>query len=542
MFNYSKIQSASQSKLNSKVKIDLALKNASVTNTSHDNGDEEKYEKSMVAPYAGSFHKLLPHDSNGQISKDSYELLLKAIHSGKQHDFDQLSLFDNSLNQLADPQASLNYCLMGIDNSSVQSLTPPGINTPHAAVEMIENYCKELCRDIPFSNWQNDSTISKVIGYMNQTDVLNAYHGPTSNGQVTLQNLFRGNNHGYEDGPYISQLLYQDFPYGALLIEQKYKVPKEKSQSSVPVDFGVSKSSMIAIQNGIEDESSPERFQENTKYLYNGRALAEAVHNDPLYQFYYNAALILLKLGCPCDDGFKGGINEKTFTSNGGPVDILHHVANISGLALKHAWFHKWQVHRRIRPEAFSLLVHNQKENVTGFNYINHLLINHPILDDIRQLHIDYYNESSYTLSSVFPEGSPTHPAYPAGHAVVAGACATILKIFFQADLSWEQFATVVEANNDGTQLVNYNGDVSNMTINSEINKLASNISLGRDWANVHYRSDGDWGNLIGEELAIHYMKDVLNTYNQTYNGEMPILTLEKFDGSIIKIKANIIP
>ncbi len=30
---------------------------------------------------------------------------------------------------------------------------------------------------------------------------------------------------------------------------------------------------------------------------------------------------------------------------------------------------------------------------------------------------------SSYLLPQAFPEGSPLHPSYPAGHATVAGAC-----------------------------------------------------------------------------------------------------------------------
>ena len=34
-------------------------------------------------------------------------------------------------------------------------------------------------------------------------------------------------------------------------------------------------------------------------------------------------------------------------------------------------------------------------------------------------------------LSQCYPEGSPRHPSYPAGHAVNAGACATILKALF---------------------------------------------------------------------------------------------------------------
>jgi hypothetical protein len=40
----------------------------------------------------------------------------------------------------------------------------------------------------------------------------------------------------------------------------------------------------------------------------------------------------------------------------------------------------------------------------------------------------------SYFLPMAFPEGSPTHPAYGAGHATVAGACTTILKAWFKED------------------------------------------------------------------------------------------------------------
>ena len=38
---------------------------------------------------------------------------------------------------------------------------------------------------------------------------------------------------------------------------------------------------------------------------------------------------------------------------------------------------------------------------------------------------------ATYLLSQVYPEGSPNHPTYTSGHATVAGACATILKAFF---------------------------------------------------------------------------------------------------------------
>lgn len=38
---------------------------------------------------------------------------------------------------------------------------------------------------------------------------------------------------------------------------------------------------------------------------------------------------------------------------------------------------------------------------------------------------------TNYLLPMAFPEGSPMHPSFGAGHATVAGACTTILKAFF---------------------------------------------------------------------------------------------------------------
>jgi hypothetical protein len=44
-----------------------------------------------------------------------------------------------------------------------------------------------------------------------------------------------------------------------------------------------------------------------------------------------------------------------------------------------------------------------------------------------------------YLLPMAFPESSPTHLSYPAGHATVAGACVTVLKAWFNEDLSYTE-------------------------------------------------------------------------------------------------------
>jgi hypothetical protein len=55
-------------------------------------------------------------------------------------------------------------------------------------------------------------------------------------------------------------------------------------------------------------------------------------------------------------------------------------------------------------------------------------------------------------------------------------------------------------ASDDGLSLVPYTGsDASEITINGEINKLASNIAIARNFAGVYWRSDYVQGLLLGE-------------------------------------------
>jgi hypothetical protein len=127
--------------------------------------------------------------------------------------------------------------------------------------------------------------------------------------------------------------------------------------------------------------------------------------------------------------------------------------------------------------------------------------------------------------------GSPLHPTYPAGHAVMAGAAVTMLKAFFNEDYVIENPVTT---NDKGTALVPYVAPAGEppLTIESELNKLASNISLGRDIAGVHYRTDGDLGIALGEKYGISILEELVETYNEDFEG----FFLRKFDGTEITI------
>lgn len=148
-----------------------------------------------------------------------------------------------------------------------------------------------------------------------------------------------------------------------------------------------------------------------------------------------------------------------------------------------------------------------------------------------------------------YPEGSPNHPAWPAGHAVVAGACVTVLKAMLSVldtaglPIAWPQNKCPAKKSSNGESLepmMAASGSPvadSGITIVGELNKLASNVALGRNMAGVHYRSDGDEGILLGEQVAIKFLQDRLN--KAALKKLHSYFRLSKFDGSVIEIRED---
>jgi hypothetical protein len=78
----------------------------------------------------------------------------------------------------------------------------------------------------------------------------------------------------------------------------------------------------------------------------------------------------------------------------------------------------------------------------------------------------------------------------------------------------------------DGLSLTPYRGAA--LTVGGELNKLASNISLGRDVAGVHWRSDGLEGLKLGEAVAMQVLTQLRTTYPEHFDG----FRLTRFDGT----------
>jgi hypothetical protein len=79
-------------------------------------------------------------------------------------------------------------------------------------------------------------------------------------------------------------------------------------------------------------------------------------------------------------------------------------------------------------------------------------------------------------LSQAYLESSPIHPSYPGGHAAIAGACATVLKAFFNEGAI---VPSCYIPSSDGLSLIPADG--LGLMLGIELDKLAFNVAMGRN-------------------------------------------------------------
>ncbi len=500
------------------IRRDAALFNKNLPHPDHPcNGDEARYPDRIA-----NYSKALPHNGLGEVNLTAYNALIHATSTGESSDFEAIPL--GSVARLANPQAAFAYDLIGPDSHQLTIRPAPTFDSAEEAGEMAEVYWHALTRDVHFSNYGTDSLTVQAAANLSQ---FSDFRGPKEGGNVTTNTLFRGNTPGDLNEPYISQFLYEPYPYGGTRIAQQYRVPFAGDDRMTAYD------EWLRIQRGfsptpiITDPPEVQPLDPTPRYLRNGRDLGEYVHRDFTYQAYLNAALILLNFPASVTDpnnpylGFTKQAGFVTF----GAANILDQVTIAGNAALRAVWYQKWSVHRRLRPEAFGGRVHNHLTGAETYP-INSELIGAGS-PGIEVLNAVFSKFGTYLLPMAFPEGSPTHPAYPAGHAGISGACSTILKAFFNEDFVLPH---PVVASLDGLSLEEYSGPP--LTVGGELNKLAANISLGRDTAGVHWRSDGIEGMNLGEQVAIGILRDTRATLNEPFIG----FRLTKFDGTTITV------
>lgn len=487
-----------------RVRLEAALFQKDLPLPGHpSNGDEDLYPGKI-----GNYSKGLPHNKLGEVEINAYNALLQAITSGSPEDFELIPL--GGIARLTNPQGAYAFELTGPDAQHLGISVPPAFSSAWIASEMGELYWQALARDIPFVEYPNNPLIQAASADLSAfTD----FQGPKIGGKVTAGTLFRGTTPGDLIGPYIAQFLWKDIPFGATVLTQRYRVPLAGDDHLTEYE------EWLAIQNGMAPTAF-NKYDPTPRYIRNGRDLGEWVHKDFSYQCLLSTCLYLLSLGQGALDPANPYLLSNTqtgFITFGAP-HILDLIARGTMVALKAGWFQKFSVHRRLRPEEFGGRIHNLFTRDMAYP-INQELLNSKAISEV------FTRNGTYLLPVAFPEGCPTHPAYPAGHACLVGAGATLMKAFFKEDFV---IPNPVVASTDGLTLVQYSGPP--LTIGGELNKLASNIALGRDTAGLHWRSDGSEGLKLGEAAAIGILQDFRRTYHEDFSG----FSLTRFDGTTI--------
>ncbi|MBK9306729.1 MAG: vanadium-dependent haloperoxidase [Nitrospira sp.] len=470
------------------------------------NGDDDRYHNKIA-----SYTKGLPHNQLGEVDLSAYDRLIKALDSERAGDFDAIPLGcqDPTRRKLVCPQAGAAFDLEATDCQQLFMPSAPAFNSAERAAEAVELYWMALTRDVPFHSYVSDPT---ALAAADELSGLTKFTGPKQNGSVRADTLFRGATPGDLTGPYISQFLFKPARFGVQELSQKFAIYAQG------IEFMTTYDDWLAIQNGCGPTAS--RQFGPTRYILTGRDLATYVHTDVSYQAYLNACLILLGMGAPLNPGnpYRSSQTQVGHSTFGTP-HIMTLVAEVATRALKAVWFQKWYVHRLLRPETFGGRLHNVMVNGAGYPIHAQVLTSYAVKEVGKR-------NGTYLLPQAYPEGSPTHPSYAAGHAAIAGACATILKAFFDETFIIPNPEIPSE---EGSTLVPYNGQ---LTVGGELNKLAANISNGRNFAGIHWRKDFVEGAKLGEDVAISLLRDQRYTFNEPFSG----FTFTKFDGTQITV------
>ena len=552
------------------------------------------------------FGKALVHDERtGLPTADAYDALVDACMSGEGFDgiplhplstsdsrdgiveaIDPAPVVDDKANfsprPLVQPETAWSYTTEGKSYAQLEIARPPAFDSQQTGAEMVELYWRALTRDVPFHDYDRGER-EAIADAISELGHIEGYHGPGSaadpnSDRLTTNNLFRGVTPGSQTGPYVSQFLWKDLDLGARTVDQTLRPPVAES---TPREYMTDIEDWLKVQKGVApslDRNLPSNeFGAEPRYIITGRDLAERVHDDPPFRQLQKATQVLVfGTQAPLDesipytlppfetqDPFGFAFTEAADNPNSrdepsprnvdsffsqttmpfndfGPLYLEKKVLEATEHGQKAAWHKKWNVHRRLRPEEYAGRVHAVRTSdlSTAADYpIPDNLLQSEAIDETLSRH------GSFLLPQAYAEGSPTHPSYPAGHSVVAGAGATVLKALFDEDYVFKAREKVFPTE-DGSDLRNA-ADVSNtstlahehdifapLTVGGELNKLASNMALGRNWAGIHYRTDGIEGLRLGEAAAIQYLEDQL-TLPQ---GEPVELSFESFDGEPLTV------
>jgi hypothetical protein len=518
-----------------RVRSDRAAENYAQPLPRHqNNGDEARYPNKI-----GSDTRGLPHDQLGEVDLTAWRSLIHALTTQEPDDFERVIL--GGTRKLVQPLGTLAVNLTGLAPAQHAVPPAPALASAEKAAEAVEAYWQALLRDVPFHQYRNDTSHPLVLAAVAELQHLSGYTGPRdASGDVTPELLFRGTGRSFDPtdpsgrrsrsfvpagvtvGPYISQFILRDIPYSV----QNIPALLQTQHADASNDFLTNYEEWLANQDG-RPVTRTLTLDPVRRYLSTGRDLAEYAHGGA--PAFWGASQLLGTsvaaggLGAPFNPTHP--YLSLTKTAAGFATFALPYIQSFLPLSssreIRASYWQKWFVHRSIRPEAYGGLVHNLLTQ--GADY--------PLHDDIlssEALDRSYQKYGTFLLSSAYPEGAPNHGSYPGGASSIGSINATLLKAFF--DESFVIPNPVEPDPADPTRLIPYVGPP--LTVGGELNKLATNLGQGRNWAGIHWRSDAAASLPQAEEVALALLRDEKATYREPFRG----FEFTRFDGTPIVI------
>jgi hypothetical protein len=508
-----------------------------------DNGDFARY-----SDYSGLYSKALKHDYLGIPNAASWKSMYTALKTGKFSDFENIQVGNrggtNFTATLNGPQGAFAFDLEGRDSHATNFIgASPTDRSNQTAAEEIEHYWAALLRDTQFTQYNsNNPLVSAAVQDLNNTTYL---QGPANNEYpfpLTPNTLFRGvfNAHNPNDpnllGPYVSQFLLQPTFLGVQPITQKFQ--RFLSVGEGGADYLTAVAEYLNVENGFPP-TGVLKFDQTFRYIRMGRDLAAYTHVDTVAQEYLIALLVLSTIKAPVNPGNPygpSGVSPTehaffTFDSSFEHCDSAATLVEVATRALKAAWFHKWVVNLRMRPEEYAALVQARLANQVPQPKASADLS--PDIFTSMGLQLIRAKYGTALLPQAFPEGCPTHPCYPTGHG-------TVLKFFYDGNQCIRPLLTAIDPardvyvpSTDGLSLVPYTGnDRDQLTVGGELAKLGYNITFGHGiHAGIHFRSSSLSSLLLGEAVALTVLQDRADSYNEPFT-----VQITKFDGTTATI------
>src|SRR5215471_7297846 len=333
-----------------------------------DNGDSRRF-----TDFSGSWSKCLIHDALGIVRPSSWISLAHAMQTGRFSDFENVQVgnpggpgFTGTLNG---PMGALAFDLEGLDAFATVIPPAPSVTSAQTAAELVEHYWGALLRDVQFEDYASNPLAAQACADLNSMSYIQSQNNLEFPYPVTPQNLFRGQivpGDGSVQGPYLSQFLMQPTFMGVQPMNQQMR--RHLSVNENGADYLTDPIEYLNVESGFPPSFSLQ-FDPVCRHMRMGRDVAAYTHVDALHQAYFVACLVLAEIGAPPNPGnpYIGSPSQHGYGTfggpQGGPVDAKGTVPEMATRALKAAWFHKWVVNLRQRPEEIGALLQARMTN-----------------------------------------------------------------------------------------------------------------------------------------------------------------------------------